>query len=154
MAVKPHNQNEIAKQAHTTTYSQRESLQEAQEMKLLLEGQISQQQGQWVFPALFLTSGPRERAVLILGEWGWCWSICDIDGAFQGKFVGAFPLRRSTMERKGYVEATEWAPAKVVTKTVPEDLPTGHHPLGYMVHVERTDGGYLGRPVNEPSPKS
>lgn len=149
MSVKLHNQNQLARQANDTTLSHQETLQLAQEMKVLLEEQIVQQQGQWVFPALFLNNGYRERAVLILGEWGWCWSICDTNGEFQGKFIGAFPLRKSTLERKGYVEATEWAPACVVVKTFPEDLLPGRPPIGYVVKVERTDGGYQGRPSQE-----
>lgn len=79
--------------------------------ELRLKAQVIEQGGLAAFPALFNLRGERVRAKLINGQYGPCWRVELGDG--RVRFTGAFPARTSTMERKGFREGTEKAPAKI-----------------------------------------
>lgn len=104
--------------------------------ELELQAQLVEQGGLAEFPALFNLRGERVRAKLVRGQYGPCWCIELTDG--RVRFAGAFPARASTLERKGYREATELAPARVA------------HTEGYgraglaalRFYFERTDDEY------------
>lgn len=72
---------------------------------------IAERGGTWIFPVLLTLDGERVPAKLINGRYGKCWALLDGEGEFTGEFVGAFPKRESTLERKGYREGDEEAPA-------------------------------------------
>jgi len=44
-------------------------------------------------------------ARLIRTQYGLCWALVDGENKFTGKFISAFPARKTTMLKKGYVEA-------------------------------------------------
>ncbi len=81
------------------------------------QAEIVENGGKASFPALFDLSGRRVRAKLIkthppFAPWTTqeTWALCDSSGKFI-KFIAAFPVKASTMERKGYREGTELAKA-------------------------------------------
>lgn len=79
--------------------------------KYRAQAEIEKNGGLSEFPALFNLEGKRVRAKLINGKYGKCWAFCNPEGEFTGKFISAFPKRTKTMEKKGYREGTEMAPA-------------------------------------------
>lgn len=81
--------------------------------RLHKEADIAENGGLWEFPALFDTEGNLVPAKLIEGKYGMCWMLLDSDGDATGEFIGAFPARRSTMFKKGYLEGTVKRPARV-----------------------------------------
>ena len=89
------------------------------------------------FPALFDLDGNRVNAKLIDGKFGKCWALTDDNGRFNGKFITAFPARKSTMAKKGYVEGKELAPAYAVTYGGGKGF-SGLHSIG--IKYIRTDG--------------
>jgi len=102
---------------------------------------IAENGGVWEFPALFDLAGNRVKAKVINGKYGACWAFCDDDGQFTGQFITAFPARKSTMRRKGYVEGWEDAPANA-------HITGGGQGFAGMascyIDIYRTDGGYPG----------
>ena len=111
--------------------------------KLRLQAQIDENGGVWEFPALFDLDGDRVRAKLISVHdrfrYGYkdVWAFCDEKGQFTGQFLNAFPRRESTLEKKGYREGREDAPAKA-------DIRGSGYGLSGTAWVAavRTDGGY------------
>lgn len=87
------------------------------------------------FAALYdLATGDRVPARLFDGQYGLCWMIVDATTRkATGTFVSAFPKRTATMERKGYREGAELAPARVVM--------TGSNVCTVRPAVVRTDDG-------------
>lgn len=57
-----------------------------------------------VFPALFDLEGNLVKAKLIETKFGRSWAIVGDNGKFTGQFVSAFPKKRETMVKKGFVE--------------------------------------------------
>lgn len=106
-----------------------------------LEADLLEAGGVWKFWGLFDLEGRRVRAKLINGQYGPCWAFCDAHDRFTGKFISAHPARPETLQRKGYVEADELAPAKVVV--------SGKDICALGVRCERTDGGYPPDAINE-----
>ncbi len=108
------------------------------------QAEVIENGGVWEFPALFDLEGNRVRAKLTqvkVGNCNWLrrtvWAFCDENGRFTGKFIGAFPKRESTMERKGYREGKETSPA------VAKILGRGYGLSGTAwVAVVRKDSGY------------
>lgn len=108
-----------------------------------LAAEIEENDGRYEFPGLYdVESGERVRAKLIDGRYGPCWAICDEAGEFTGKFVGAFPEKEETLERKGYEERTELAPAKAVLR--------GENKVNVRAVAVRTDGGYPDDAIDDP----
>jgi hypothetical protein len=50
------------------------------------------------------TEGEPVAAKLIRGKYGPCWALQDETGEFTGTFIGAHPVRESTLAKKGYRE--------------------------------------------------
>jgi hypothetical protein len=107
------------------------------------QAQIVDNGGVWEFPALFNLDGTRARAKLIRHynkfsySWDEVWSFYDMNNRFIGKFITAFPKRASTMEKKGYREGYEDAPAKATI------LGSGYGLSGNAwAAIVRTDKGY------------
>jgi hypothetical protein len=101
------------------------------------QAEIMEAGGVAEFPALFNLDGQRVRAKLIDGKYGPCWAICDNRGRYTGEFVGAFPARESTMERKGFREGREVVEAYAFMNG------TGHGLSGRAwVATGRKDDGY------------
>lgn len=80
--------------------------------RLYMEADIAENGGLWEFPALFDTEGNLVPAKLIDGKFGDCWMLLDSEGQATGEFVGAFPARRSTIFKKGYLQGTVLRPAR------------------------------------------
>lgn len=94
------------------------------------------------FPALFTLDGELVAAKLIDGRYGPVWGIlADDDPHGQiTAWVNAFPTRKSTITRKGYVEGTVRAPARA-------DITGGRGTglsgaLNCRAVVVRADGGF------------
>jgi hypothetical protein len=79
-----------------------------------MEADLLEAGGVHEFPALFDLQGNWVRAKLIEGKYGTCWMLLDEAGEPTGKFVGAFPKQRKTLEAKGYMEGYVIRPARVV----------------------------------------
>jgi hypothetical protein len=80
-----------------------------------LAADIADNGGVWTMPALFNLDGDWVPSKLIDGRYGTCWALVGDDGTFTGEFVSAFPVKASTMARKGFIEGTGTWPAKAVT---------------------------------------
>lgn len=109
--------------------------------RLRLQADIAENGGRAQFPALFDLEGNLVAAKLITTQYGPSWGILASDDPFSQiiKWVNAFPVRKSTMIRKGYTEGIVLAPAKAVVTG------SGHGLSGAMsayVATERTDGGF------------
>lgn len=109
-----------------------------------LQADILEDGGVAEFPALFDLQGNRVRAKLITvpdkfnyGRPKRVWAFCDLQDKLTGKFINPFPKRASTMEKKGYREGTETAPAKADIVGYGRGL-SGHA----WVATVRTDKGY------------
>jgi len=77
-----------------------------------LQATIDANGGVAAFWGLFdVETDERVAAKIIDGKYGQCWALVDEDGRFTGRFISAFPKRRSTIERKGFYEDRELAPA-------------------------------------------
>ncbi len=48
--------------------------------------------------------GEAVNAKIINGRHGLCWALMDDDDKFTGEFIGAHPVRESTLAKKGYRE--------------------------------------------------
>lgn len=113
----------------------------AQERRL--QAGIEEAGGLSEFAALFDLDGNRVPAKLIDGRFGTCWAMCDDDGQFTGQFIKAFPARESTMERKGFREGREMAPARA--KIIGSGTGLSGAASCYA-GIIRIDGGYPGCP--------
>lgn len=90
------------------------------------------------FPALFDLDGNRVEAKLVSGRYGPCWLIKTGPEYGDVRFVSAFPKRSSTLEKKGFVEGVERAPARAILAGGPGGA------VSVGVRVIRDDGGYPG----------
>jgi len=81
--------------------------------RLYREAQLLEDGGLAEFPALFDLDGNYVPARLIDGRYGECWAILDEAGDFTGEFITAFPARRATIVKKGYLEGRVKRPARV-----------------------------------------
>ena len=106
-----------------------------------MQAQIEFDGGKAEFPGLFDLEGNLVCAKLIDGRFGECWSLMEENTykeyKFTGKFISAFPKRKSTMEKKGYREGIVKAPAVAVIK----GRGTGLSGQAWVA-VVRKDGGY------------
>ena len=62
------------------------------------------ERGGAVFPALFDLEGNIVKAKLIDTKYGKSWAIVGDNEKFTGQFVSAFPKKRETMVKKGFLE--------------------------------------------------
>lgn len=81
--------------------------------RLRREAQLLEDGGLAEFPALFDLDGNYVPAKLIDGRYGECWALLNTDGTFTGEFITAFPARRATIVKKGYLEGVVKRPARV-----------------------------------------
>lgn len=114
--------------------------------KLRTQLSIEEAGGKSEFDALFDLEGNLVCAKLISGTYGQCWALMEetVDGKklkdkykFTGKFISAFPKRKSTMEKKGYREGTIKTGATAVFRGRGTGL-SGN----VWVSVVRKDGGF------------
>ena len=110
--------------------------------KCRMQAKIEEHGGVWDFPALFDLEGNRVRARLIRvyckfsHDYKSVWMLLDSNDQSKA-LVTAFPKRKSTMEKKGFREGREMAPAKATIQG------SGHGLSGSAwVAIVRTDGGY------------
>jgi hypothetical protein len=112
-----------------------------------LNAQLAEQGGVWEFLGLFrVGTGERVPAFVLTTRYGVKWAICDekgnivewltLNGAENSERI------RKNQEKKGYYEAKEMVPAKVVRCS------DGGRGLSGRVWyaVDRLDGGYPGKP--------
>lgn len=78
-----------------------------------MEADLLEAGGTYEFPALFDLDGNWVPAKLIDGQYGTSWMILDTNGRRTGQYVAAFPVRRSTIVRKGFLEGYVTRPAKI-----------------------------------------
>jgi len=79
----------------------------------------------WFDILLDAKSGEYVPAKLISGRYGTCWALVGNDGRFTGEFITAFPARKSTMIKKGYIEAEGLFPYFYNRKKATLNLPMG-----------------------------
>lgn len=103
--------------------------------KLRVQADIERAGGVQEFPALFDLEGNRAPAKLIRGRYGMTWLVKTGPAYEDVKFISAFPKREATMERKGYREGHEVAPARAI-------LTGDDGPCSVAVTVIRLDGGH------------
>lgn len=104
--------------------------------KARVNARLAENGGKAEFPALFTLRGELVAAKLIPTQYGTAWGVLATDDPESEivKWVGAFPARKSTMEKKGYREGRVLAPA--YTKI------SGSSTASCFVEVKRADGGF------------
>jgi len=104
--------------------------------KKRLAAAIADRGGVAEFPALFDLDGNLVAAKLIDGKYGMVWGILASDDPASDitEWVTAFPVRESTMAKKGYAEGMVLAPAYA-------DL-RGANACNVTARSIRTDGGF------------
>lgn len=107
------------------------------------QAEIAANGGRATFPALFDLAGNLVAAKLIDTRFGTSWGVLESDDPRSAitAWIGAFPKRATTLERKGYREGTVRASANAKTWA-----PAGARGLGGATQVQvivyRTDGGF------------
>ena len=104
--------------------------------RLRLAAEIAECGGRWRFPALFDLAGNLVAAKLIETKWGLSWGILASDDPRDTvtRWVTAFPVRESTMTRKGFREGFVMAKAKADYR--------GANATSVRAVAVRTDGGF------------
>lgn len=101
-----------------------------------MQATIAERGGTYTFPALFDLDGNIVAAKLIDGRYGPVWGVLadDDPSGRVVEWVTAFPVRESTMRRKGYYEGEVDAPAYAVHR--------GSNVCTVTAVAERRDGGF------------
>lgn len=106
-----------------------------------LKADVAEKGGRWEFPALFDLAGNLVAAKLIETKYGPRWGVLSSDDprSTVAAWLTAYPVRKSTLERKGYREGVVLAPAVVKIGGSGRGLAGA---MSVSVGVERTDQGF------------